>query len=72
MIYTPKEKSFINQYKEIFTELFRKKIEELKDKMVEDADKRDTMADTIIALQDWQREIGILKKKKEIEKDNFI
>jgi len=72
MIYTPKEKDFINQYKEIFTELFKKKVDELTVKMIADKENRDRMADTIIELQNWQREIGILKKKIEVEKDNFI
>ena len=74
MIYDKKEKSFIKANREILASLFNKRIEELKNKMVDEEDEiiRNRQRELAKELRFWLQDISIFKKEKKAKRDDFV
>lgn len=74
MILTKNEQEFIKQYKDILNGIFQKRIEELKDDMILEADEkeRNKIRELIIEFKRWLADIGIITNEKVAKKDTGI
>ena len=71
---TDNEKAFIKDHREVLSALFQKRVEDLKEEMLQEDDEkeRNKIRELVLEFKRWLRDVKITTEEKEIKKDTGV